>query len=263
MTDATDTRRVSANGVELACSARGTGPLVLYAHGLMSSRAADARRGLVDFSLAGAQRRFVAYDARGHGESSGTAHSQDYTWPVLARDLLALADQLSPDRSLSAIGLSMGTGSLLHAALARPERFERLVLTAPPTAWQARAAQRGYYERQAAFVETHPPDELARLLAATPRAPIFCDRPPPPLPDVPYALLPSVYRGAALSDLPDPAALRSLQLPILILAWDTDPGHPVETATRLAELIPNAQLHISTTSADVTTWGERCARFLA
>ena len=51
-------------------------------------------------------------------------------------------------------------------------------------------------------------------------------------------------------------------VPTLILTWDTDPSHPVETAHRLAEVVPGSQLHISTHADDVAGWGERAAEFL-
>ncbi|GHH88294.1 hypothetical protein GCM10018793_67490 [Streptomyces sulfonofaciens] len=48
----------------------------------------------------------------------------------------------------------------------------------------------------------------------------------------------------------------------MILTWDSDPVHPVETAQRLAEVIPGAQLHISTHAEDVTGWAGRTVEFL-
>jgi 3-oxoadipate enol-lactonase len=158
----------------------------------------------------------------------------------------------------------MGTGTLLHAALARPERFERLVLTAPPTAWETRRAQVDLYSAQAALVEAQGLDALLAMYAQAPIAPIFRDLPDYKIaPDIPSALLPSVFRGAGLADFPSPDALRSVSQPTLILAWATDPGHPVSSAEKLSELLPHAELHVSETSADIRTWGERAARFLA
>jgi pimeloyl-ACP methyl ester carboxylesterase len=50
--------------------------------------------------------------------------------------------------------------------------------------------------------------------------------------------------------------------PALILAWDTDPGHPVSTAERLHELLPVSELHVATTLDAVREWPERIAGFL-
>lgn len=91
--------------------------------------------GLADFgAVASVGLRLISYDARGHGETSRTAAAEDYTWAALALDLLALADHFSPDSPVCGIGSSMGTGTLAHAGVQRPDRFERLVLSAPPTA---------------------------------------------------------------------------------------------------------------------------------
>ena len=50
-----------------------------------------------------------------------------------------------------------------------------------------------------------------------------------------------------------------LDIPALILAWDTDPGHPVTTAQRLCDLLPEATLHIAKTTTDIATWPTQVA----
>ena len=93
---------------------------------------------------------------------------------------------------------------------------------------------------------------------------IFADVPGYSLqPDVDLSLLPAVFRGAGQTDLPSFEAISGIEQPTLILAWASDPGHPVETAQKLRELIPGAELVVSETSADVRTWGRRAAAFLA
>lgn len=255
---------VELRGVRFAYSDVGSGPIVLYAHGLSSSRAGDARMRLAEFSPLSEHARLIAYDARGHGESSGTTDSADYTWSSLADDMIALADHFSPDAKVSVIGSSMGTGTTLHAAVTAPERFDRLVLTAPPTAWETRAGQTEIYAAMADLAASSTPEALAAMMAQAPLAPIFADVPGfPPVPDITHELLPIVFRGAGRSDLPLPAALAEIRQPTLVLAWATDPGHPVSTAERLVELIPGSRLHISETSNDIRTWGTLAAEFLA
>ena len=53
-----------------------------------------------------------------------------------------------------------------------------------------------------------------------------------------------MLRGAAASDLPDPAQLRGLEIPALVIATRGDPGHPLSTAEKLVELLPNAELRV-------------------
>jgi hypothetical protein len=113
-------------------------------------------------------------------------------------------------------------------------------------------------------LEQLAPEQFQAMLDQAPVPPIFQDVPdyraePSPA----YGLLPSVFRGAGMSDLPDPAQVATVETPALILAWPTDPSHPTATASRLAELLSGSVLHVSDTSADVRTWADRAARFFA
>src|SRR6266699_2675003 len=68
----------------------------------------------------------VGFDARGHGVSTGgedPLRPDHYTWAELARDLLELVRDIDVGAGtapIDAIGASMGTGTLLHAALQAP-----------------------------------------------------------------------------------------------------------------------------------------------
>ncbi|WP_291052684.1 alpha/beta fold hydrolase [Herbiconiux sp.] len=256
---------VEVRGIDFAYTDLGHGPLVLNAHGLSSSRASNAALGLADFSpVAEAGRRLISYDARGHGASTGTPVEAHYTWDFLAEDLLALAQHFSADAPVSAIGTSMGTGTILHAATRRPDRFSRLVLTAPPTAWETRAGQGEVYRTMATLFETTDPGTLAEMQAQAPVPPIFSGLEGyPPRPDIRPELIPTVFRGAAQTDLPAPESIAGLRQPTLILAWAGDPGHPVSTSEKLAEAIAGSQLHVSESHDDLLTWGERAAAFLS
>ncbi|MGB3762573.1 MAG: alpha/beta hydrolase, partial [Ornithinimicrobium sp.] len=173
----------------------GAGPTVIALHGLTSSRARDAGLGL-DLSCRASGNRVIRYDARGHGDSSGDDDPRSYTWSALALDLLALMDATSPSEAVHGVGQSMGTATLLHAALARPDRFASLVLGIPPTAWGSRVAQRRVYRVNADLVERAG---VAPLLAAD----VDAARPPASTatvalpPTVAEALMPPVFRGAA------------------------------------------------------------------
>ena len=90
---------------------------------------------------------------------------------------------------------------------------------------------------------------------------MLADRPVGPV-DVDEALMPSVLRGAASSDLPAPEQLATIRTPTLLLAWDGDPGHPVSSAERLHELIPGSTLHVARTPSELQTWDDRTADFL-
>ncbi|THA56553.1 alpha/beta fold hydrolase [Streptomyces sp. A1136] len=254
--------RLRHRGAELVYDDLGEGPLAVYAHGGFVSRAVEDRMGLFDWApLPRAGRRLVRYDARGHGRSTGGAVDADYTYESLAQDLLALLDHLGAPGPAAALGSSMGSATVLHAALREPGRFSALVLLIPPTAWTTRAAYARANRSAAETIERRGVGAWLAGRAAGPRPEVVADVPEfPPTP--PPEVLPAVLRGLALSDLPDPASLATLRLPVLVLAWEGDPGHPLSTARTLARSLPEAELHVSRTRAEVAAWGERAAVFL-
>ncbi|WP_377019408.1 alpha/beta fold hydrolase [Brachybacterium sp. GCM10030252] len=243
-------------GAELACeySDEGGHPVVQL-HGLTSSRARDR---LLDLDLGRGQSgtRLLRYDARGHGRSTGCPLPEDYRWSRLAEDLLALVEAYFPGEAVHGVGPSMGCGTLLHAAVREPDRFDGLTLLLPPTAWETRAAQARDYERLAAFVERHGAERLAGAGASLHALPPAAASHPPATPDVAERLLPAAYRGAALSDLPSRQELAGLRLPVSILAWTGDGGHPVSTALSLARVLPRARLRIAERPEQVAAWPE-------
>jgi pimeloyl-ACP methyl ester carboxylesterase len=261
---AAEQQTLDVGEVVLAYDEVGEGPPVVYAHGLTSSRANDDAWKLYDWSaLVAAGRRLVRYDARGHGQSTGRPEYADYTWQHLAGDLLALLDRVAGAEAVDVMGASMGCGTLLHAAVRRPERFRRLVLIIPPTAWETRHAVAAASREAADFVESHGLAAYLDTVKDLPLPPVQAQSPgtqPPPA--ISEELYPHVMRGAAATDLPDPDALRAVRHETLILTWEQDPGHPVTTAQKLNELLPNTRLHISADYADVATWGNRAAAFL-
>ncbi|GAB10592.1 putative hydrolase [Gordonia araii NBRC 100433] len=225
---------------------------VVQLHGLTSSRARDRVLDL-DLGRGLSGTRLLRYDARGHGRSSGRAAPDDYLWPNLADDLLRLLDQWFPDEQVYGVGTSMGSGTLMHAAVRDPDRFAGLTLLLPPTAWETRVAQARRYRLNASTIEEHGE---AAFLAEGP------DFPPPPaavghpetVPEVAEELLPSVFRGAAASDLPAPSDLSRIRVPTRILAWVDDPSHPLSTAHALDELFPRSVLTVARGPSDVARW---------
>jgi hypothetical protein len=53
-----------------------------------------------------------------------------------------------------------------------------------------------------------------------------------------------------------------VEIPVLVLAWAGDPGHPVSTAARLAEVLPHARLEVAETPAQRLMWGALAAQFM-
>lgn len=247
------TFEVAGAELAVALSDEGGHPVVQL-HGLTSSRARDRVLNL-DLGRGLSGTRLLRYDARGHGRSTGRKVPEDYRWQNLADDLLRLLDHWFPGERVHGVGPSMGAATLLHAASLESDRFTGLTLMVPPTAWETRPDQAAHYRAAAELIES---DGVEAFHAAT-RGSV-----PPPAtvgapetwPDVADALLPSLLRGAGLSDLPAPEAVARIDVPTTILAWVDDPGHPLSTAESLAVVLPHATLSVARTPGDVEVWPE-------
>lgn len=245
----------------------------VWGHGLTSSVAVeDAAPGLRVWRDLPPEWEVVRVDARGHGRADGPDDPAAYRWPQLAKDRLALLDELGADSAVLA-GASMGAATALWATVLAPERVDALVLVIPPTAWATRPAQSRTY-RVGARLLSAPLGDKAFLVAArlAPRPAILreelaplADRMLDGMAAIPRTRLAAVLRGAADSDLPPPGELASAvgDRPVLVLAWDTDAGHPVSTAEALGAALPHAEVHVATTPGEVLAWPGTVASFLA
>jgi 3-oxoadipate enol-lactonase len=245
--------RFRVPGAELAWAfSDESGHPVVQLHGLTSSRSRDRVLDL-DLGRGLSGTRLLRYDARGHGHSTGRPDPEDYRWPALAEDLLRLLDYWFPDERVHGVGPSMGAGTLLHAAVKDPDRFDGLTLLLPPTAWSTRTAQAGDYRRLADFIEAHGMERFTAASRLMPRPPATVGT-PDTVPHVSGELLPSIYRGAAMSDLPTREQMAGIMVPTTLLAWVDDPAHPLSTAMALEELMPRATLQVATTPEEVHRW---------
>lgn len=253
--------------VALAVRDAGEGRPFIWGHGLTSSMAAEDSSGLFDWQdLTGV--RLVRYDARGHGRSMAPPDITHYRWPNLAVDMLEVADALGV-WGFVAGGASMGCATALHAALLEPDRVEGLVLVIPPTAWETRAPQAVLYEQSARFMSERGTAAWVEAMRAVPISPVMAELAEEVrearfthLATLDQRTFPYVLRGAALSDLPKPEELATLSQPSLVLAWAGDPGHPVSTADRLVETLPNATLHVADSLAELYGWPKLVQSFL-
>ncbi|HEY0340102.1 MAG TPA: hypothetical protein VGC34_04795, partial [Steroidobacteraceae bacterium] len=139
----------------------------------------------------------------------------------------------------------------------------RLILTAPPTAWESRTAQADLYEQAARLIERQGLKAFEAALAQAPVPPVFANVTGDPARlTVSGEMLPAILRGAAKSNLPPLATLAGLKVPILLLAWSGDPVHPLSTARQLVETLPDARLYVADTPEQLRTWGDVAAAFL-
>jgi len=121
-------RRIETGDVELSCSVYGEGPLVLCAHGFPD----DARTFRAQIEPLVARGFSVACPTMRGYAPSGVSRSDRYDAEVLAGDLLAVADALSPERPVRLVGHDWGAVASYAATALAPARFSHLVTIAVP-----------------------------------------------------------------------------------------------------------------------------------
>jgi pimeloyl-ACP methyl ester carboxylesterase len=194
-------------------------------------------------------RRVVAYDARGHGQSSAAPTADGYGYDELALDLLAVLDASGIERAVLA-GASMGAHTLLRAALAAPERVAGVVVVTPAfdpdaardfTRWDALAEglrTDGVEGFVAAYrVEDEVPEAWRDTVRTVLRQRMAQHSDLGALADA----LQSTPRSRPFESLDE---LGALSAPALVVASrdEADPGHPLALGQAYAAAIPGARL---------------------
>ncbi len=225
--------------VELEAEVVGTGPELVWLHGLSGSL--EDGRPVVD-RLA-ARFRVLHYSTRGHGRSTPLLDRGRYGYDRIATDLSTVLDAVGFDRPLL-VGGSHGANTILRHEADRPGRARGLMLIAPggnalqrpswlrfaplrAALWRgSRKGMNGLIELCAGF---HPDDPRAdpHLVAA--------------LRTHDLASLKVAMRHIPDQRAVDPAALPGFRVPTHVIAWDGDPLiHPIAVAREITLLVPGA-----------------------
>lgn len=247
---------------------------MVWLHGLMFCMASDKESGLFAWKKTTTAHRVVRFDALGHGQSQSSEQQDDYLWPKLGSDAVAVAEHTNAQKIVLA-GASMGAATSLYAALelinnGQKDKLAGLVLVIPPTAWQTRGAQGRKYKLLALLNKLKLVPKFLPALVRNKVIPTFLNK------TLPYteAVLtrymashkPEVYQpllnGAAHSDLPELAELAKIDVPCLILTWVEDDSHPVSTARLLRETLPNSEIDLANDARHVDLWDDKVNQFL-
>ena len=241
---------------------------VVLAHGWTLAQAAwDDVADLLHPRAAAGELRVVRYDQRGHGRSTWpppTNPTADVTIDRLGDDLGALLDQLAPEGAVVLGGHSMGGMTIMGLAADRPELFGERVRGVALVSTSSGELRQGPFERitpgmlTAALSAAWLIERMRRLL-------------PPSHPrhqrmvrELLYgadATDEMVLAGAeimhastvrafteflpALGDHDKAAELAALsRVPVEILVGDSDKLTPKRHSVRLADALPDAQLHV-------------------
>lgn len=240
------------DGVQLAGEREGSGTPIVLLHGLTATR-----RYVVMGSryLARHGYELVAFDARGHGESSGAADPARYEYEDLAGDLGEVVDEPAV-----LVGNSMGGATATLFALRHPERVRALVHVTPGFGGPKDEADIADWDRMADGLETggvdgfmgayEPPDDPkwrdTALKFTRQRLERHADT------KAVAAALRVVPRSHAF----DMDEVGSIAVPTLIVGSrdESDPGHPLALAEEYAERIPGAELLVEDEGKSPLAW---------
>jgi pimeloyl-ACP methyl ester carboxylesterase len=198
-------------------------PPVVLVHGWGGSFATTWQRSGFTDLLADAGRQVIGVDLLGHGTAPKPHEPDAYA------DLTAGVTAALPPRPCDAIGFSLGAHTLLHAAIADPTRFRRLVLA---------GIGRNVFEtdedmaaRVVAAIEGRgdPDDNLARLFAR------YASQDG----NDPIALAAIMNRRATTPAMLTEQALAGVTCPVLVVVGERDFVLP---ADRLLAALPDARL---------------------
>lgn len=271
------------DGVTLSGEESGSGPPVVLLHGLTASR-----RYVVHGSHALERNgyRVIAYDARGHGRSTGPTSTpapagadgegrppSPYGFLRLAGDLAAVLDAAGVERAVLA-GVSMGAHTVIRFALEHPQRVAALAVITPAfdpesikgeealAGWDAlaRGLREGGIE---GFLAAYPLQQLPEPIRATVAAVIRQRMALHEHLDAVADALEGVPRSRPFGAL---AELAAIAVPTVVIASrdEADPRHPLAVGERYARVIPGAQLRVEEEGRSPLAWqGGQVSRVIA
>jgi pimeloyl-ACP methyl ester carboxylesterase len=239
--------RARVGDVELAFEVNGSGPSLVWCHGLASCR--DGDRDVID-SFA-EHFTVLSYDARGHGRSSPLHDAGAYSYVKLAQDALAMLDHVGWSSAIFT-GASMGAATLARAACVAPERARALVMARPGAmgddgkapAWLQMLFAGGAHAIRAGGI-----DGAIEFLMSIPIARAEIDANPSRLDGLrrDWTRHDPLSIAAALEGVPSTAPLEGglssdmIRCPALVVPGN-DVIHPTEAGIEVASLIPGATL---------------------
>ena len=215
-------------------------PATVFAHGLAGSIATTRPFG----SGVRGSRTFLHF--RGHGASA--APETSWTYAALADELRAVADHVG---ATQALGVSMGAGALCSLLAATPLWFERLVFVMPAVLDRPRADDAlDRVVEMAQCVDSGDVESLTALLLegesvsvrTRPAVQLWCRHQAAALVGTPVSRALRALPTAV--PLTDRGVLAAVTAPVLVIAQEQDPAHPVWVAEQLAASFPDARLEV-------------------
>lgn len=231
-------RVARVNGIEIRYTVSGEGPWVTLSHSLA------CRLEMWDEEVRRLSRSFtvLAYDSRGHGETSAPAGP--YTLDMIADDIKGLFDHLGISQS-HWIGLSMGGVFGLATALKYPGIFESIVLADT----SSKLSDEGIvaFKERVATVRTGTMEAMVQPTLKRWFKDSFRERNPELMARVADWIRKTPLEGycgtsAAIPTIDVTHRLNEIDVPCLVIVGADDIAMPPSMAQTLARHLPDAEL---------------------
>lgn len=227
---------LNSDGVDIRYDCFGDGDAVILCHGFAANRNQAWLANDWHGTLMKAGRKAILFDHRGHGESEKRYDTTDYSIALMARDVLHLMDELGIEKA-PIISHSMGARIALELAVNHGARVTAAALIG---VGEHMLRPVGDPKVMAAALVTDEPWNIEDEAAASFRAFVESTRGD-------HRALAACCLGIAQT--PDPAALASIDTPIMIVGAQMDElsGDPEPLATAIAgaqlKIIPRCSHH--------------------
>ena len=214
----------------IAVSFAGSGPLVLFLHGIRGNR----RNWFAQIEAFSTKFTAAAWDARGYGDSDD--HAGALQFEHFAGDVLRVAEHFGAAK-LHLVGLSMGGRIARNVALRFPGRLRSLTLVSTTPGFDALSADE--VRRFVTEQRTRTPQTARALLGSRARPQAYKE-----LIDSLSRVREESYRKTLEASVAQDrgAPIENIRVPTLVIAGDEDKVYPPALARDVARRIPGARL---------------------
>ncbi len=211
----------------------GEGTPFIWLHGMFYSHGIEDIFAVFDFELLSKFSRLIRIELPCHGMSPLASDASRLTWPSIAVDISEIAACICPGNYFIG-GFSQGAGISAHIATADPS-VSGIVLAMLPRIWEQRPPVRRTYEKLATRLSKDKTllERLFRLTGYVPSDMGWKEEEAEKIYQLMIGLPAEAYRmileGAIKSDMPDKEVMRNLEKPVMLMGWDGDPNHSLDT----------------------------------
>ncbi len=234
-------KKIVVEGNEVAYFDEGKGTTIVFIHGFPFDKSMWEHQ----LVLVREQYRVIAYDVRGHGNTS--ANSTEFSISQFTNDLLAFLNQLEIKRVILC-GLSMGGYIALHAIELFPDKITGLILSDTQCAADTEEA-RGKRMKAIELIQNNGLEQYASDSVKNLFAPSSLENQKEKVDSIKNTILKTPPDNIcktlmALANRKEKCStLEKIKVPVLILVGEADKVTPPAAATKMHDLIKESTLY--------------------